>query len=426
MELPKGMRDFAPQEKILRDKLIQTITEVFQNYGFNPLETPIVEKWDVLSAKFGASDESDVMKEIYKLRDQGERELGLRYDLTVPAARFVAMHPELKMPFKRYQIGTVYRDGPVKLGRYREFMQCDFDIFGCKQIAADIEILKVFLAVFKKLDIELILEVNDRRVLSALIESTGVKPERTESVMISIDKLDKLGEEGVTRELVGKGFSETKAKKILEVFDFSGTNEEKLTKVESLLPKNEILDELKELLQEPQVQFNPSLARGLGYYTGIVFEGRIKNSEITSSVCAGGRYDTLVGSLIGKKVPAIGGSFGVEPLMEYLRLRAKGEQNGFPKTVTQVHVIPIKCFDKAIPIVQELRDAGINTEIDLMERGISKNLEYANSLDIPYVVIVGPQELEEGKVKLKDMRLGEEKLVDIKNLISELERYKKQ
>ena len=424
MDLAKGTRDFSCQEKILRDKVTNTITQVFARYGYNPIETPIIERLETLTAKYGASDETDVAKEIYQLQDQGGRKLGLRFDLTVPAARFVAMNPQLKMPFKRYQIGNVYRDGPIKLGRYREFVQCDFDVFGCKALRADAEILSVFFAVFKELDTDVVIEVNNRKLLSELIKQSGVKEKDVESVMITIDKIDKLGKEAVSKELAQKNISEDATTKLLELFTITGSNEEKLAVAQKLVSKDsEGLQELREVLMyEPRATINLGLARGLAYYTGTVFEGRIKDSTITSSVCAGGRYDTLIGTLLGnnKSVPAVGGSFGLEPITEYLKERAKGEPQGYPKTQTQAFVIPIKCYEQALPLVKKLRDAGVNTEIDLMERGISKNLEYANAQDIPYVIILGQKELSEGVVKKKDMRSGEETTISPEQLIKEL------
>lgn len=424
MELPKGTRDFPPEEKILRDSIISTLSSTFRIYGFNPLETPLFERWDVLCAKYGASDETDVLKEVYRLSDQGGRELGLRFDLTVPTARFVAMNPQLKMPFKRYQIGNVYRDGPIKLGRYREFTQCDFDIFGCNTIQADAEVIQVFLDVFSQLELDTVLEVNNRKLLSALIATAGVSKTQAESVMISIDKLDKIGMSGVQKELAIKKIPDGVMEKLQEFFSITGTNEEKLAQLEAKLPENarDGIVELRKLFAYvPGVVFNPALARGLAYYTGTVFEGRLNNSEITSSICGGGRYDDLVGSLIGgKSVPAVGGSFGLEPISEFMKVRAKGKQGGMPKTVTTAYVIPIKCYDKALDFVKKLREAAIHCEIDLMERSISKNLEYANALDIPYVIILGQQELDAGKVKFKDMRTSEELLLSPDEIIQKL------
>jgi histidyl-tRNA synthetase len=424
LQLPKGTRDFPPEQKLLRDSVVRTLTTLFERFGFNPLETPVLERWEVLSAKMGASDETDVMKEVYRLKDQGGRELGLRYDLTVPTARFVSMNPQLKMPFKRYQVGNVFRDGPIKLGRYREFIQCDFDIFGCKKLTADAEILQVFLDAFKTLELDATMEVNNRKLLTALIAQAGVSEEQAETVMITIDKLDKQGDDGVKKELLGKGIEGEVVTKLLGYFQITGTNEERLAALEKELPKDkhEGIAELRELLTYVKdVVINPALARGLAYYTGTVFEGRLNNAEITSSICSGGRYDNLVGVLLGKaSIPAVGGSFGLEPITEYLRLRAKGQQGGLPKTAVELFVIPIKCYEQALSFVNQLREAGINTEIDLTARGISKNLEYANALDIHYVVIVGPKELEAGKVKLKDMRTGDESLLSLDEVTAKL------
>ena len=191
LQLPKGMRDIVPEDKIIRDEIVKNLIDTFELYGFNPLETPIVERFDVLSAKFAAGETSDVMKETFKLKDQGKRELGLRFDLTVPFARFVAMNPNMKLPFKRYQVGEVFRDGPIKLGRYREFWQCDVDVVGTRSMIADAELIKLALEAFQKLKLEAYIEINNRKLLQELIINTGVNRRDLQKVIIIIDKLKK-------------------------------------------------------------------------------------------------------------------------------------------------------------------------------------------------------------------------------------------
>lgn len=427
LQLPKGMRDFPPEEKILRDKVVGTLTKVFERYGFNPLETPIIERLDVLTAKYGASDETDVMKEVYRFKDQGGRDLGLRYELTVSTARFVGMNPQLKMPFKRYQLGDVFRDGPIKLGRYREFMQCDVDIFGCKGMAADAEILGLILDAFQALSIDGVVQVNNRKLLNDVIAAAGVPDGKAESVIITIDKLEKYGVDEVRKELEGKGIGDEAITRLLGFLQVTGSNEERLARISSFLGKeSEGAKELAELFSYVQglgnVIFTPSLARGLAYYTGTVFEGFFREGTVTSSICGGGRYDRMVGVLLGnqKEVPAVGVAFGIEPITEQLKLTAKERKERFPKTVVTAFVSPIKCFAEALPIVRRLREAGVRTEIDLQGRSISKNLDYANAMEIPFVLIIGKQELAEGKVKVKEMKTGEESLLTVDEAVTRL------
>jgi len=275
----KGTRDFPAEEKIVRDKIESTLIEVFRLYGFYPVDTPIIEDYSLLSAKCGAGEESDALKEIYTFSDQGKRKLGLRFELTLSTARFVAMNPTLKMPFKRYQIGQVFRDGPVKLGRYREFTQCDVDIFGTKSMLADAECVSVGLTSVKKLGFDAYIEINNRKLLNGLIIEAGISEKKAESIIITIDKLKKQGENEVRKELEQKGIKDDAIAKLLSFFNTTGTNEEKLKTINGII-NNEVgkegLKEIEEVLsylskeEKKNVVFLPSLARGLGYYTGTV------------------------------------------------------------------------------------------------------------------------------------------------------------
>ncbi|MFH0876380.1 MAG: histidine--tRNA ligase [archaeon] len=423
LSLAKGVRDFPPEEKIVRQNVIQALMEVFETYGYNPLETPQIERLDVLMAKFGAGEGSDAAKEIFKLRDQGERELGLRFDLTLPLCRYIAMNPTTKMPFKRYEIGRVYRDGPIKLGRYREFWQCDVDIVGTKSMLADAEVLAIAKDAFKKLNFEIIIEVSNRKLLNGILEAANVPGELRMPAMISIDKLKKIGIESVSKELMENGISQESIKKINEILNLKGKNNSKLSKLRKLVTNavgTEGLNELEEMFSfleafEVVVEFNPALARGLTYYTGPIYEVFLKNSKVTGSVIGGGRYDEFIGNFLGKttQIPATGLSFGIEPITEAIKLRDEITT----KSVCKVYVIPIKAHKEALPIVQKLRHAGIKADIDVSIRGISKNLDYANTLGIPYVLFVGEDELKSGKYKLRDMKSGEEKNLEIIEII---------
>jgi histidyl-tRNA synthetase len=404
LQLPRGMRDFPPEEKILRDEVISVLKGIFELYGFSPLETPVVERWEVLSAKYSGGEE--ILKETFKLTDQGGRQLGLRYDLTVPLARFVGMNPTIKRPFKRYQIGTVYRDGPIKKGRTREFYQCDADIVGSSSPLADAECVQLALDVFEKLGIDVEVKINNRKVLYELAQAAEIPEELTEAAIPSLDKLEKIGPDGVLREMIERGIARTSAERFLS----GAQDREALKKGEGYRELEPVLS----ALQDPRVVWTPSLARGLSYYTGTIYEVYAKNSSVTGSLAAGGRYDNMIGQFLGgsEKIPAVGISFGLEPILEVLK--EKHPNRIMRKTVTQVYVIPFKTLlAEGRAICQQLRRAGIKTDMDFSAKGISDGLKYANAYEIPFVVIVGPDEVAAGKVKLRDMRSGEEKLLTV-------------
>lgn len=420
LQLPKGVRDFPPEEKLLRDELVGALKSVFERYGFNPLETPMFERFDVLGAKYAGG--AEILKETFRFKDRGGRDLALRYDLTVPLARFVGMNPQLKLPFKRYAVGRVFRDGPIKLGRYREFYQCDADVVGSSSMLADAECVRVALAGFRALGIPVTINVNNRKLLEELLAKGGVKKSKAIEAMLVLDKIKKVGLGEVKKELKEKGIPEKSVDFIVTLSTQKGNNNEKIGKVKEFLGKEtEGLQELEGLFSYLEgvedVEYDPALSRGLTYYTGTVFEGFVQGSTVTSSVCGGGRYDQMVGELLGRgELPAVGFSFGLEPIMDVLAERGREKA----KTLTKAYVIPIRNAQECVPIVERLRDAGVNAEMDLNGRAISKNLDYANAYSIPYVLICGPKELEQGKVKLKVMASGEESLVTVDEAIEKL------
>ncbi|MEM2138933.1 MAG: histidine--tRNA ligase [Candidatus Woesearchaeota archaeon] len=431
LQTARGTRDIDPEEMIIREKLIQKLKNVFEKYGFNPLETPIIERFDVLSVKFGAGSDSDAMKEIFKFKDQGNRELGLRFELTLSMCRYIAMNPNLKMPFKRYEIGKVYRDGPIKLGRMREFYQCDVDVVGIPNVIADAEIIKLALDVFSELDLDAYIEINNRKLLNAILEYSKIEESKRLNAIIIIDKLNKIGEKGVEEELLKLDINKDSIKKVLDIFKIDDLEEIKNLLEKEQINKNNIegINELKDFFsyfnnnEIKKLKFNPSLARGLSYYTGIIFEGFLKNSQITSSICGGGRYDKMIAMLLDKNenIPATGISFGLVPIMEALKEKLKDKEEKEQKSVVKVFVIPIKTQKKAFEITQELRKNKINADFDLLDRGISKNLDYANSLNIPYVLFVGEKELKENKLKLRDMKTGKEETLSLNEVMKKLQ-----
>lgn len=443
LNLPRGMHDYPPEEKLRRDELVALLVRVFESYGFSPLETPVVERWEVLAAKYSGG--AEILQEAFKLTDQGGRELGLRYDLTVPLARFIGQNPTMKRPFKRYQIGPVFRDGPIRKGRTRQFTQCDVDIVGSSSTLADAECINLALDVFEKLGFRVIVKLNNREILYDIIHVVERSPRigkyqpmiPGEAIVLALalDKLEKVGREGVLEELVAIKLNDIYANRLLDIFDqLEGKgNIETVVKLRELLGSSSKssaeLEEVLQYVEDPErVKIVPSLARGLSYYTGTIFEVYSIDPPFDSSLAAGGRYDRLISDLLGtnQTYPAVGISFGMEPIMELLKAReAKG---GRPAraTVTELYVIPIGMRQGESPpqpylrLVHQLRSAGIKTDLDLVGRGISDNLRYANAYRIPYALIVGPDELNAGVVKLRDMRSGEETLLKLPEVIKRL------
>ena len=425
LEMARGVRDFPPEEKILRQDIVDIIRNTFERYGYNPLETPLIERFETLSAKFAAGESSDAIKEIFRFKDQGERDLGLRFELTLSFARFIGMNPQLKMPFKRYEIGRVFRDGPIKLGRYREFWQCDVDVVGSDDMSADAEMLSIVVDVFKELDLDIVIEINNRKILNGILEFADVPKLKSEQTMIVIDKLKKIGKDNVKKELKELKLNDDSIKKILSLISIEGTNDQILNSLRKKLDNDifkEGFEEMSQLLKylkefNVKVKFLPSLARGLAYYRGHVYEVYLKNSKITGSVVGGGRWDNMIGNFLGKgKYPATGLSFGLEPITEALKIKNKELR----KSITQVYIIPIKTRKECIKIAQELRKMNIKTDMPLSDKGLSKCLDYANSFGIPYVIIIGEDELKKNKVKLKDMKSGKEELLSVNEVIKKL------
>ncbi|NYZ78123.1 histidine--tRNA ligase [Candidatus Micrarchaeota archaeon] len=423
MQAVRGTRDVASSEKLARDELVALLKKTFERYGFNPLETPAFENWSVLSAKSAGGEE--ILKEAYKLTDQGGRALGLRYDLTVPLCRFVADNSRLALPFKRYQIASVWRDGPVSSQRWREFLQCDADVVGAAGMIADAECLALANDFFSALGMPFVIKINNRKFLNGVLETAGVPVEKRVGALLSVDKLEKIGREKVVEELEKeRGLEKSAARELLGVLDsLSGSSsKEFFEKAGKILADksgegSEGLRELRELVRfldefgvsEENFSLDASLARGLTYYTGTVFEVVLPGSRVTASVSGGGRYDDLIKAFLGgdRGIPAVGISFGIDRILE--ALEAAGKPSG-RKTVTSVFVIPIgeKALKAALKAVRELRDGGVNCDVDLMQRGVSRNLEYAAKQGARFAAIIGEREAGEGVLTLRDLESGKE------------------
>jgi len=431
------MRDFGTEEMIIREYVIQTIKKIFEAYGFETIETPALEELELLTAKSG----EDVAKQIFRIESEKEKKLGLRFDLTVPLARFLANNPQLPKPFKRYAIAPVWRYEEPQAGRLRQFYQADVDICGSSSMEADVECIACAVDCLKALGFkDLKVRVNNRKLLEAFVEILKEKiPEEVKiefgslEIFRAIDKLGKIGKDGVKEELKKIGMPEKQIEELLKIISIEGKYEEVLKEGEKLLKNNskgkEGIEELKQIYEFSKIYgiaellvLDFSLARGLDYYTGPIFEIEVKKEKI-GSLAGGGRYDKLIELYGGKPTPATGISLGIERIMEILK---KEKKIKLQKTRVKVFVANVEESVKkeAIEIANKLRKEGIPTQVDLMKRNLTKQLEYADALGIPFVVIVGKKEVEKKKFKVKDMEKKIEKELGVEEIIELLKEEK--
>ena len=435
--LPKGTRDFLPQQMVQRQYVINTVKTIFERYGYEPLETPSIEKLDVLSGKYG--EEGD--KLLFKVLRRGTGlenlqngsnefvvkkysqlvEEALRYDLTVPLSRVVAMHRDkISLPFKRYQIQPVWRADRPQRGRYREFYQCDVDVVGSDSMLADAEIIAIVNDVLETLGFDkFMIRINNRKILDDILMHAGIDSKKVTPVLIAIDKFDKIGVAGVENELKKRDISEGSIKQILAILEIAGEPKEVLSVLSGTISDNTVLNEgINELRQiltylpnlgvpESRCKIDLYLARGLGYYTGPIYETVVEEPKI-GSLSGGGRYDQLIGMFLGKEIPAAGTSFGIERIIDVM-----SELEMFPASETKTAVL-VTLFDQStlnasLNFTQELRKKGINAENFLNPAKFKKQLSYANKKEIPFVAIIGPDELAENCVTIKTMKTGEQK-----------------
>ena len=403
MQPPKGTRDILPEEMEKMQFIVNVFASTAERYGFKPIDTPAFENLELLSKK-GAGEQ--IRDEIYSFKDKSGRELGLRFDLTLPLARFIINNPNLSKPFKRYQMGKVWRyDNPQAL-RWREFYQLDVDIVGTSSMLADAECLKFAVDFLQKIGFkDFSIRLNNRRLLENLLIKMGIDKGRVVEAFRIIDKMDKIGAEKVRKGLLDIGV-ETSFLKMLEEKNVLREIEYKFPNLEGLEELKELLNYLKVLGIEKFVKLDLSLARGLEYYTGSVFEVSLRNEKV--SFGGGGRYDKLIKTLGGPDLPATGISFGLDRIVSILDYKPS-------KKRVFVAFISDKVKDKAIEICSSLRQENI-CDMDLTDRKLTKQLEYANSLKYDFVVIVGESEIRNNSVKLKDMKTGLEKIVKISEL----------
>ena len=431
--IPKGTRDFSPVEMAKRNYIFNTIKEVYALYGFQQIETPAMENISTLMGKYG--EEGD--KLLFRVQNSGEKadlppEKGLRYDLTVPFARYVVLHrDELQFPFKRYQIQPVWRADRPQKGRYREFYQCDADVVGSDSLLNEVELVQIMDTVFSRFGIRVEIKINNRKILSGIAEMIG-EADKITDITVAIDKLDKIGLDGVKSELLERGLTEEQIGKLEPILTLSGTNAEKLAVMRGLLADSETglkgLDETEYILStltsnlsplNSQLSLDLSLARGLNYYTGAIFEVKALDVEI-GSITGGGRYDNLTGIFGMPGVSGVGISFGADRIYDVLN-----QLDLYPEdAMTGTKVLFVNFGEKeqaySMPIVKALRDAGVATEIYPDSVKMKKQMSYANAKQVPYVAIVGEAEMAEGKVTLKNMLTGEQQLLSLEELQREL------
>ena len=443
--IPKGTRDFSPIEMAKRNYIFDTIKEVYALYGFQQIETPAMETLQTLMGKYG--EEGD--KLLFKILNSGdfmnkvsEEELternplhlaarlcekGLRYDLTVPFARFVVMHrEEIQLPFKRYQIQPVWRADRPQKGRYREFYQCDADVVGSDSLLNEVELMQIVDTVFTRFGIRVQIKINNRKILSGIAEVIG-EADKIVDITVAIDKLDKIGIDNVNAELREAGISEEAIQKLQPIISLSGSNEEKLQTIAEVLAGSEIglmgveetrfiLNTLKKTELKNEIQLDLTLARGLNYYTGAIFEVKALDVQI-GSITGGGRYDNLTGIFGMPGLSGVGISFGADRIYDVLNALEL-----YPKdavNTTQLLFINFGDTETAycLPYVAKAREAGIRTEMFPDSCKMKKQMSYANSKGIPFVAMAGENEMNEGKLMLKNMETGEQQLVTIDELV---------
>lgn len=410
MQNVKGTYDYFGQEQAIRRKVQSTLREVFECYDYAEMETTILNESELLSSKYAGGEE--ILKEMYQLTDQGTRRLGLRYDLTIPFAKVIALNPAISQPFKRYEMGKVFRDGPVKRGRLREFLQCDVDVVGISGPEAEVELMQLAAEVFRRLEIPIMLRWNNRSFLGEILGAMGVPEEMKPSVMLTLDKLDKIGKEGVRQELAGKVLASEICRQIL---DFVELKEPTLAQIISTYNlDNERgareVQILQNMLQRVGLQdicvFDPFLSRGLSFYTGTVYEIFDASQGFRSSLGGGGRYDAIIGQLVGREdtlYPTVGLSFGMESIMEMIRNRPI--ETNKPLVV----IIPIgETIPEGLTAAAALRNRGIHTRLADNRRKLKKTLASASAESIPYAILIGEDEAAAGMVRLKKMTEGKE------------------
>ncbi len=416
MQPPRGMRDFMPAEMRKRQFVLTTINQVFEEYGYQPFESPAIEHWEVLAAKGG----EEIEKQIYKFKDKGDRDVGLRFDLTVPISRVVASNPTLQKPFKRYCTSRVWRYERPQTGRYREFWQADIDIFGIAEGIAEVELISAAINALKQLGFaNFTVQLNNRKLLSALMVKAGVPKKKVSEVFRTIDKLEKKTAKEISEDLTALQLEEKCVHSIMNLISIKGPLEDVLDKVQagvvSEVEGKQGVDELRFLAKYARslkiadhLTIDLSMVRGLDYYTGIIYEIRVPNNLGIGAIAGGGRYDKMVEGLGGKSTAAAGISLGIERILEFMESR-----NMFPTNLEKTQVLITALEDSLVipsmQLAERIRTQRISTEFDLARRKLPKVLRIAGERQIPLVVILGRKDYEKGQITIRNMITGEQK-----------------
>ncbi|MBN8192931.1 histidine--tRNA ligase [Bacillus sp. NTK074B] len=412
----KGTQDYLPEAEGIRREVRRTLEDVFIQYGCKPLETPILNYTDLLASKYAGG--AEILEEMYTLTDRGERDLALRYDLTIPFAKVAAMNPTIPMPFKRYEIGKVFRDGPIKAGRFREFTQCDVDVVGVDSQVAEAELMVMALDAFGKLDMDVTIQYNNRKLLMGMLEGFGVEPDNLNRAVLILDKLEKVGIKAVVAELAELQITAS-TRSSIEQF-LTDENNTSLDYFDSYPKENpnvrDGLEEVKELHSyldylgiTGQCVFNPFLARGLEIYTGTIYEIFLTDRSITSSIGSGGRYDNAISGLLGtdETISTVGISFGLDVI--YAAITAS-RQDVQQTSGIDYYIIPLGKEKEALRVAADLRQNGYTVELEMSNRKLGKLLEKANREGFLNVVVIGEEEIRKNQFKVKNMITGEERV----------------
>ncbi|MGE7986596.1 histidine--tRNA ligase [Lysinibacillus fusiformis] len=417
----RGTQDYLPEQEVTRRAIRRTLEDTFMAYGCKPIETPILNYTELMTSKYAGG--AEILQEMYTLTDRGERDLALRYDLTIPFAKVVAMNPSITMPFKRYEIGKVFRDGPIKAGRFREFTQCDVDIVGVASQAAEAELMMMAIDAFDKLNLQMNIQYNNRKLLVGILQLFEVEQQQMNQVILILDKIEKIDQKTMLSELKELGISEngvTKIKQFLEARpqinmayfnEFANKNIILQQGIQELL---ELTAYLNALGLSEKCTFNPFLARGLEIYTGTIYEIFLADGTIRSSIGSGGRYDQAIGGLLGSEEQSyatVGISFGLDVIYTALEVIGKIEQNA---PIVDIYIIPLGTEKAALKLAAVLRQQEYKVEVELSGKKVKKAMEKANRENTPKVIVLGEDEVTQNMYKIKNMQSGKEEFIAFK------------
>ena len=405
----KGTTDYYGKDQLIRNKITDTLKETFIKYNYQPLDSTVLYNYDILAYKY--KDGAEILNEMYTLTDQGNRRLGLRYDLTIPFCKFIANQKDLRLPLKRYEIGKVFRNGPVKTGRCREFYQCDVDVVGISGQVIEAEQMQMVVDIFTKLGIDINIKWNNRKLMSIIIEDSNISKDKVEEVIGIIDKIEKISRQDFIKELSKIEIDEETANKLLDNFNKSLTdyietyeNDERVVASEAIQEIKTLSSYIEKLNLSDNTTFTPTLARGLSIYTSTVFEFFDKKERLTCSLGGGGRYDKIITDFIddGNIYPAVGLSFGLEPIYTIIKDEMSSDN------LIDVYIIPMGTEVESLMLARNLRQNNINVIVEMNNRKLKKCFEYASKENIKYVIVVGSDEIQENMYTIKDMTTSEQ------------------